>query len=81
MKKLQAARYDSEEAAKAFADAQKDAAEKFPELVSGYTATGDAIVDVISGTVDAEELLTQARKKSAAATLEAAQASLNEANK
>lgn len=81
LKKLQAARYDSEEAAKAFADAQKDAAEKFPELVSGYTATGDAIVDVINGTVDAEELLTQARKKSAAATLEAAQASLNEANK
>lgn len=58
LKKLQAARYDSEEAAKAFADAQKDAAEKFPELVSGYTATGDAIVDVINGTVDAEELLT-----------------------
>lgn len=81
LKKLQAARYDSEEAAKAFADAQKDAAEKFPELISGYTATGDAIVDVINGTVDAEELLTQARKKSAAATLEAAQASLNEANK
>lgn len=81
LKKLQAARYDSEEAAKAFADAQKDAAEKFPELVSGYTATGDAIVDVIDGAVNAEELLTQARKKSAAATLEAAQASLNEANK
>ena len=47
LKKLQAARYDSEEAAKAFADAQKDAAEKFPELISGYTATGDAIVDVV----------------------------------
>ena len=81
LKKLQAARYDSEEAAKAFADAQKDAAEKFPELVSGYTATGDAIVDVINGTVDAEALLTQARKQAAAAALEAAEADLNRANK
>ena len=62
MKKLQAARYDSEEAAKAFADAQKDAAEKFPELISGYTATGDAIVEVIGGTIDAEALLADARK-------------------
>lgn len=81
LKKLQAARYDSEEAAKAFADAQKDAAEKFPELISGYTATGDAIVDVINGTVDAEALLTQARKQAAAAALEAAEADLNRANK
>ena len=81
LKKLQAARYDSEEAAKAFADAQKDAAEKFPELISGYTATGDAIVDVINGTVDAEALLTQARKQAAAAALEATEADLNRANK
>ena len=81
LKKLQAARYDSEEAAKAFADAQKDAAEKFPELVSGYTATGDAIVDVINGTVDAEALLADARKQAAQATLEAAKAELEKANK
>lgn len=81
LKKLQAARYDSEEAAKAFADAQKDAAEKFPQLISGYTATGEAIVDVIGGTVDAEGLLIQARKKAAAAALEAAQADLDKANK
>lgn len=81
LKKLQAARYDSEEAAKAFADAQKDAAEKFPELISGYTTTGDAIVDVINGTVDAEALLMQARKQAAAAALEAAEADLNRANK
>lgn len=81
LKKLQAARYDSEEAAQAFADAQKDAAEKFPQLISGYTATGEAIVDVIGGTVDAEDLLIQARKKAAAAALEAAQADLDKANK
>ena len=81
LKKLQAARYDSEEAAKAFADAQKDAAEKFPELVSGYTATGDAIVDIINGTVDAEALLADARKQAAQATLEAAKAELEKANK
>lgn len=81
LKKLQAARYDSEEAAKAFADAQKDAAEKFPELVSGYTATGDAIVEVIGGTVDAEALLADARKQSAQATVDAAKAELERANK
>lgn len=81
LKKLQAARYDSEEAAKAFADAQKDAAEKFPELISGYTATGDAIVEVIGGTVNAEALLADARKQSAQATVDAAKAELERANK
>ena len=81
LKKLQAARYDSEEAAKAFADAQKDAAEKFPELISGYTATGDAIVEVIDGTVNAEALLADARKQSAQATVDAAKAELERANK
>ena len=81
LKKLQAARYDSEEAAKAFVDAQKDAAEKFPELISGYTATGDAIVEVIGGTVDAEALLADARKQSAQATVDAAKAELERANK
>ena len=81
LKKLQAARYDSEEAEKAFADAQKEAAEKFPELISGYTATGEAIVDVVNGNVNAELILADARKKAADATLEAAAADLNKANK
>ena len=81
LKKLQAARYDSEEAEKAFADAQKEAAEKFPELISGYTATGEAIVDVVNGSVNAELILADARKKAADATLEAAAADLNKANK
>lgn len=81
LKKLQAARYDSEEAEKAFTDAQKEAAEKFPELISGYTATGEAIVDVVNGSVNAELILADARKKAADATLEAAAADLNKANK
>ena len=81
LKKLQAARYDSEEAEKAFVDAQKEAAEKFPELISGYTATGEAIIDVVNNSANAELILADARKKAADATLEAAAADLNEANK
>ena len=81
LKRLQAARYDSEEAAQAFADAQKDAAEKFPQLISGYTATGEAIVDVVNGAIDAEALLADARKQAAQATVDAAKAELERANK
>lgn len=72
LRKLQEARYDSEEAEAAFIEASNAAAEKFPQLISGYTTTGDAIIDVVGEVTRSERVLIQARKDAAAAALEAA---------
>lgn len=68
LKRLEKARYDSEEAQQAYLDASNSAFEKFPELSHSFDEMGNAIVDASN----AEELLTQARRDAAEATLQAA---------
>lgn len=68
LEKLKEAQYDSEEAQQEYIDAQNSAAESFPELITGFDAMGNAIVDLTS----AEALLAQARSDSAEATRKAA---------
>lgn len=77
LKKLQKAQYDSEEAQQEYIDACNTAAETYPELVSSFTTSGDAIIDVVNDTVTAENLLAEARKEAADATYDAAAAELN----
>lgn len=76
LKKLQESRYESEEANQAFIEASNAAAEKFPQLVSSYSSTGDAIIDVIGDVSRAERALIQARQDSADAALKAAAAEM-----
>lgn len=73
LKKLQQARYKSEEAEQAFIEASNSAAEQFPQLVKTYDEAGNAVIDVIQETASAEYILIAARKDAAAAALEAAQ--------
>ena len=73
LKKLQQARYKSEEAEQAFIEASNSAAEQFPQLVKTYDEAGNAIIDVIQEAASAEYILIAARKDASAAALEAAQ--------
>lgn len=66
---LKEKRYESAEAEKEYQDAVQELADKFPELVLGFTETGEAIISV----VDMEGALQKAREKSAQATKEAAE--------
>ena len=77
LKKLQAARYESEEAEAAFIEASNKAHEAFPELVASFDEAGNAIINVTSETSKAEDLLRKTRKASADAALEAAAAELS----
>lgn len=72
LKKLQKAQYDSEEAQQAYIDACNTAAETYPELVSSYTAEGNALIDIIGNTVKAEELLIKTREQAARSATDAA---------
>lgn len=65
---LEEKRYDSEEAAQAYQDAINELTNQFPQLIAGFDASGNAILD----TVAAEEMLANARIKSAQASYEAA---------
>lgn len=73
LKKLQQARYKSEEAEQAFIEASNSAAEQFPQLVKTYDEAGNAVIDVIQEAASAEYILIAARKDASAAALEAAQ--------
>lgn len=79
LKKLQAARNESQEAEQAFIEASNAAAEKFPELVSYYDKTGNAIVDTVKNAAEQEWLLIDARRQAAKATSDAAAAELKAA--
>ena len=72
LKKLQQARYKSEEAEQAFIEASNSAAEQFPQLVKTYDEAGNAVIDVIQEAASAEYILIAARKDASAAALEAA---------
>lgn len=76
LRKLQKARYSSEEAEKAFIEASNAAFEQFPQLAATFDETGNAIIDVISETSNAEQLLIEARKAAADAAEDAAAAEL-----
>lgn len=77
LKKLQAARYESEEAEKAFIDASKAAFEQFPQLAKSVDGAGNAIIDVLSDATNAEYLLIQARQQAVDAAEAAAGAELS----
>ena len=77
LKKLQEARYDSEEAMQAYIDASNTAIEKYPELANTVNATGQQMADVLANTSQAERLLTEARQASAEATYKAVVAERN----
>lgn len=79
LEKLQKARYKSEEAEQAFIEASKSAAEQFPQLITTYDDAGNAIIDVINQSAEAEWLLIKARKEAADATETAAAAELKTA--
>ena len=74
LRKLQEARYDSEEAMQAYLEASDAAIEKYPELANTVDASGRQIADVITNTVASEQLLNEAREKAAEAALAAAEA-------
>ena len=77
LKKLQEARYDSEEAMQAYIDASNAAIEKYPELANTVNATGQQMADVLANTSQAERLLAETRQASAEATYKAAVAERN----
>ena len=81
LEKLQKARYQSAEAEQAYIDASKEALAAFPELEAQFSSSGDVWIDVLSNTSNAEELLAQAREKTRKATLEAAAAERDQAQK
>lgn len=76
LRKLQKARFSSEEAEKAYIDASNAAFEQFPELTATFDETGNAIIDVISKTSNAEQLLIETRKAAAEAAENTAAAEL-----
>ena len=76
LEKLQKARYSSEEAEQAFIDASNAAFEQFPQLTATFDEAGNAIIDVINNSAEAEYLLVEARKQAAEATVAAASAEL-----
>ena len=67
IKKLEEARYDSVESAEEYQSAVEDLTDAFPELIKGLDESGNAIIDINL----AEELLADARRKTAEATYEA----------
>ena len=70
---LKEKRYESAEAAEEYQSAVDNLTDSFPELIAGFTDTNEIIYDA----VHAEELLAQAREKSAKASYEAALGELN----
>ena len=64
--KLRAAQYDSAEAAQAYADVQNEIAEKFPQYVSYFDESGNAIIDMSTATDDLSRALKAAAESSAA---------------
>lgn len=68
--KLAEKRYESAEAAEEYQNKVDNLVEKFPELIAGFDATGNAILDASS----MEVVLQNARQASAEATLAAAKA-------
>ena len=72
---LKEKRYESAEAAEEYQTAVDELAEKFPQMIAGFDAAGNVILD----TTDAEAVLAEARKKSKEATYEAAEAELQKA--
>ena len=82
LKRLQQARYESEEAEKAYIEASNAAFEQFPLLASGlegFSEAGDVMIDVLSENEGAEYLLIQARQQAAKAATEAAAAEMQAA--
>ena len=65
---LKAKRYESAEASEEYQAAVDELAEKFPELISSFDEAGNAIIE----TSNMENVLSEARKKSAQATYDAA---------
>lgn len=76
LKRLQAARYQSEDAEKEYIDACNEAAETYPELVTQIDSSGNKIIDIVSKATEAEEMLATARLEAAEATEDAAFAAL-----
>ena len=70
IKELEKTRYDSAEAAEEYQTAVDKLAETYPLLVSSYDANNEAVLNVTY----MEDLLAEARDKSAAATLRAVEA-------
>ena len=58
--KLQAAQYDSAEAAQAYIDIQNEIAEKYPQYVSYLTESGNAVVNMSTATQGLSKALDQA---------------------
>ena len=74
LQELQDKRYESAEAAEEYQEAVNELADSFPELIAGFDSANNVIVD----TIRAEESLERARRKSAQAALNAAEASFKE---
>lgn len=72
LQELEDKRYESAEAAEEYQTAVDELADKFPEMIAGFDAAGNIILD----TTDAERILAEARQKSKKATYEAAEAEL-----
>ena len=72
LQELEDKRYESTEAAEEYQTAVDELADKFPEMIAGFDAAGNIILD----TTDAERILAEARQKSRKATYEAAEAEL-----
>ena len=70
LNELKEARYDSAEAAEEYQTAVDELAEKYPQLITNLDAEGNAVIEAAS--LEAE--LEAARRKSAIATMEAAEA-------
>lgn len=76
LKRLQAARYQSEDAEKEYIDACNEVAETYPELVTQIDSSGNKIIDIVVKATEAEEMLAAARLEAAEATEKAALATL-----
>ena len=63
--KLRAAQYDSAEATQAYIDVQNEIAEKFPQYVSYFDESGNAIIDMSTATDDLSRALKAAAESSA----------------
>lgn len=69
LKSLEKAQYDSAQAAQAYKGKMNEIAEKYPDLISGYDATGNAIISAVA----LEEKLANARLATAQASGNAAE--------
>lgn len=81
---LEKAQYDSEEARKSFLETSNKLAEQFPEIVSGYTSEGDAIIDLTAAydkLIKAREDAVEAAKNAAAASTDQTEEAVREAEK